>query len=96
MNIGDNMDFHNLSIDETLKKLNTSIKGLNDEEVLKRRKKYGLNTFYLTNELLKNFLIQSISPIILVLELTLIATLINKNYHDAVSISLIILCMRII
>ena len=45
MNVGDNMDFRKLSIDETFNNLNTSIKGLSNDEVLKRKKKYGLNTF---------------------------------------------------
>lgn len=85
------MDFLDLNIDETFKKLNTSINGLKKEEVIKRRKKYGLNTFYFNNEFLKLFLIKIFNPIILLLLLTLIFTLINKNYSDSISISIIIL-----
>lgn len=85
------MDFLDLSIDETFKKLNTSINGLKKEEITKRRKKYGLNTFYFNNEFLKLFLTRIFNPIILLLLLTLVLTLINKNYSNSISIGIVIL-----
>ena len=42
MNVGDNMDFRKLSIDKIFNNLNTSIKGLSNDEALKRKKKYEL------------------------------------------------------
>ena len=53
MDIGDTMDITKLNRDEILKKLNTSIQGLSSDEALKRIKKYGQNSFYLTNQFLK-------------------------------------------
>ena len=91
MNIGDTMNFHTLTIDETLKILNTSIKGLSNDEVIKRKRKYGLNTFNLNNNFFKLFLIQIFNPIIFLLILTLIITIINKSYSDAIFICTVII-----
>ena len=78
------MDITNLNTNDTLKKLNTSIKGLSSNEALKRIKKYGQNNVNLTNQFLKCSLIQIFNPINLILLITLILQLIINNYNDAI------------
>lgn len=90
MDIGDTMDITKLNRDEILKKLNTSIQGLNSNEAVKRNKKYGPNSFYLTNQFLKTCLIQIFNPITLIILITLILQLFIKNYTNAIIFSTIL------
>jgi len=91
MDIGDTMDITKLNRDEILKKLNTSIQGLSSDEALKRIKKYGQNSFYLTNQFLKTCLIQIFNPFTLIILIVLILQLLIKNYTNAIIFSIILL-----
>lgn len=90
MDIGDTMDITKLSRDEILKKLNTSVQGLNSDEALKRLKKYGPNSFYLTNQFLKTCLIQIFNPITLIILITLVFQLLINNYTNAIIFSILL------
>lgn len=93
MNVGDNMDFRKLSIDETFNNLNTSIKGLSNDEVLKRKKKYGLNTFKHKNIFFNLFIKQLFNPIILLLIIALILKIANKSYDSIIILIIIFINM---
>ena len=91
MNVGDNMDFRKLSIDEIFNTLNTSIKGIDNEEVLKRKKKYDLNRFKVKNIFFNLFLKQLFNPIILLLIIALIFKITNKSYDSIILFVIIFL-----
>ena len=93
MNVGDNMDFSKLSIDETFNNLNTSIKGLSNDEVLKRKKKYGLNTFKHKNIFFNLLLKQLFNPIILLLIIALVLKITNKSYDSIIILIIIFMNM---
>ena len=63
-----NFNFHSVPIEETLKKLDTSLEGLKEEEAEKRYKEYGPNEIIEKEESkFKIFLRQFTSPFILIL-----------------------------
>lgn len=87
------MNFHNLSIEETLEKLNSSIDGLSNKEVLNRKEKYGLNILPKPkkNTLLRVFLNQFLSPIVIILFIAAIFSLIIGEYIDTIFIVIVVL-----
>lgn len=87
------MDYYNKNIDETFKNLSSSIEGLSKEEVLKRRKEYGLNEITEKNKItpFKRFISQFNNVMIILLLivglLSLIYSYVTKtDYTDAIVI----------
>ncbi|MCD6494161.1 MAG: HAD-IC family P-type ATPase [Archaeoglobaceae archaeon] len=76
-------DFSKISIEETLNKLNTSLRGLSDEEAEKRVEKYGYNEIpeKRINPVLK-FLSYFWGPIPWMIEIAAILSLIIKHWVD--------------
>lgn len=87
------MNFYNLSVEETLKKLNTSLDGLNNKEVNKRKDEYGLNILPKPkrNTIFKVFINQFLSPIVLILMVAAIFSLIIGETIDAIFIVIVVL-----
>ena len=89
---------HTIDKKEILDLLSTSIHGLDESDVTNRRKKYGLNELPRAKplSLTKIFLDQFLSPLIYILLLAAIASLILKEYADAIFISAVLLVNSII
>ena len=86
------MKYHTLTEEETLKELNSTIKGLDEKEVKHRQEQYGLNELphKKQDSILKIFISQFQNPIELILVLTLIINLVFKEWADAIALGLII------
>ena len=87
------MDYYNKDIDETFKNLSSSIEGLSKEEVLKRRKEYGLNEITEKNKItpFKRFISQFNNVMIILLLIVGLLSLIysyftKTDYTDAIVI----------
>ncbi|CAF3689003.1 unnamed protein product [Rotaria sp. Silwood1] len=79
---------------EIIKILQTDAKlGLNENEILKRRKYYGLNDFEIDDDepLWKKYLGQFKEPMILLLLASAFISLVMRQYDDAVSITIAII-----
>ncbi len=87
------MNFENEDINQVLKKLNTSLNGLSQSEVLKRQTMYGKNELPKKREesIFKIFIRQIIDPIVIILLVTIVISLVTHEYVDAVAIILIVL-----
>lgn len=85
--------FYNKDINEVLKILNTSKKGLKKEDVLKLQEEYGLNTLPKAHkETILEILWKEIKePIVLILIMTIIISFFSKEYVDALAIIFIVL-----
>ena len=86
------MKYHTLTEEETLKELQTTIKGLDENEVKKRQEQYGLNELphKKQDSLLKLFISQFQNPIELILVFTVIVSLLLKEYVDGIALIIII------
>ena len=86
------MNYHTLTEEETLKKLETTEKGLDEQEVKKRQAEYGLNELphKKQDSILKLFISQFQNPIELILVFTVIVSLLLKEYVDAIALIIII------
>lgn len=84
----DTINWHNLSKEEVLKKLETHDIGLSEREVVKRREIYGLNRVEELKRFsgLKLFLKQFKSPLIYILLIGGIITLFLKDFADSIVI----------
>ena len=80
--------WHSFSIEKTFQELKSNIKGLNEEEVEKRLRKFGLNKLPEEKSFsrLKLFLRQFRSPLIYILLIAGIVTLILSEYTDSIVI----------
>ena len=87
--------FYNKDINEVLKILNTSKKGLKKEDVLKLQEEYGLNTLPKAHkETILEILWKEIKePIVLILIMTIIISFFSKEYVDALAIIFIVLVL---
>ncbi|RLJ09822.1 MAG: ATPase [Candidatus Aenigmatarchaeota archaeon] len=85
--------WHELSIDDVLKRLNTSKDGLSEEEAKKRLKTYGLNVLEKEREIsrIKIFLNQFKSILVIVLIIATIFSMIIGEIIDAVVIITIVI-----
>ncbi|HEY9129847.1 MAG TPA: HAD-IC family P-type ATPase [Sulfurovum sp.] len=92
------MNFHTKNIEQTFTILQTDQKGLTDESVRERQKKYGLNILPSEPDmsLLEHFLQQFKSPIIYVLLIASLMALIIQEYTDAGFILLVLLINAVI
>ena len=79
-------------VSDVFKELKSSEQGLTNKEVIKRQKKYGLNTLPKSkkNGLIKTFFMQFASPIIGILIFAIILSLIIGEYIDAIFITAVI------
>lgn len=86
------MKYHTLTEEETLKKLESTIKGLDEKEVKKRQEQYGLNELphKKQDSILKLFISQFQNPIELILVFTVIVSLLLGEIVDAVALIIII------
>jgi len=87
------MKYYTMNIDEILKELDTSIEGLNSNEIDMRKEKYGLNILPKAkkNTLLKVFLNQFLSPIVLILLVAALVSLIIGEFIDTIFVVLVVL-----
>ena len=85
--------FYNKSIEEVYLKLKTSSKGLSDNEVKKRRDKYGYNMLpkKKRDSVFKIFINEFKDPIVLLLIVAIIASLLVNEIVDALAILFIVL-----
>ncbi len=85
--------WHTIPAEEVLKKLQTSVNGLTEDEVIARQKKFGKNTLPLAEPLsfLKIFLHQFLNPLIYILLVAGIASLLIKELTDAIFIFAVLL-----
>lgn len=92
------MNWYQLSVDEVFKRLNSSEKGLTDQEVARRLEKYGYNVLVEEDRIsrLKILLHQFSSPLIYVLLLAGTVTLLLKEYTDASVIFAVVILNAII
>ena len=88
----------NISIDELFKYFNSSKKGLTQEEAQKRIKINGKNVIRKAKKktLFETFVEQFKSPIILILFVSVILSIITKNYADSFFILAVIFINSII
>ena len=86
------MKYHTLTEEETLEKLESTIKGLDEKEVKKRQEQYGLNELphKKQDSILKLFISQFQNPIELILVFTVIVSLLLGEIVDAVALIIII------
>ena len=86
------MNYHTITEEETLKKLETTENGLDKEEVKKRQAQYGLNELphKKQDSILKLFISQFQNPIELILVFTVIVSLLLKEYVDGIALIIII------
>jgi len=91
-------DFYQLTTKETLKKLNTKIKGISDEEAKERIKKFGFNRLESKKTIhpIKLFLKQFKDPIIMILFAAIVISLIANESIDALIIAIILLINSLI
>lgn len=84
--------WHNLSVEDVFKKLNTSLLGLNDDEVEKRKLEFGLNLLpsVKTPNIFVIFLHQFLNPLIYILILAGLLTLFLEEFSDAIFIFIVI------
>ncbi|WP_207493558.1 cation-translocating P-type ATPase [Aridibaculum aurantiacum] len=84
--------YHQLSVEEILKKLEVSDKGLTDEEVKQRQQKYGLNKIPEPKgkSLFFIFISQFLNPLIYILIIAAIISIVIGDYVDAIFIACII------
>ncbi len=83
-----------ITIQETIKILNTDLKlGLNENEILIRRKFYGYNDFEIDDDepMWKKYLGQFKEPMILLLLVSALISLLMKQFDDAISITIAII-----
>lgn len=87
------MKYYNISIEETIKNLNSDKHGLDSKEANLRLKKYGKNTLPKArkNSIFKIFLTQFNNPIIYILLVTMILSFVIGEYVDGIFIIIIIL-----
>ena len=85
--------YYNEEIENVEKKLKTSMDGLTNKEVQKRLKEYGSNTLpkKKKDSIIKIFLNEFKSPIIILLLFAIIASLIVGETIDAIAIAFIVL-----
>lgn len=91
-------DYYSLSIDEIKTKLQTGEAGLTSSEAKKRLEKYGLNELpkKKPDSILKIFLSELLDPIVLLLLVSIVASLLVGEVVDAFAIAGIILIDLII
>ncbi len=84
---------HNLTIDDTLEKLKTSLEGLDENEVKKRQQEFGKNTLpgKKTRSIWLVILQQLNNPLIYVLIIAGLVSLILKKFEDAIFIFIFII-----
>ena len=84
---------HQLSSEETIKRLNATTNGLSREEVLKRRAEHGRNTIPKpkSKTLIRIFLSQFLNPLIYVLMAASLISLFTSEIRDAIFILAIII-----
>lgn len=87
------MNWHTLSIDEVLEKVNSSKDGLTSSNIIERKETFGLNILPKPkkNTLLRVFLNQFLSPIVVILFITTIFSFIIGEYVDAIFIIIVVL-----
>ncbi len=86
------MEWYNLSKEEVLKKLNTSLNGLSEKEVEKRVEEHGYNIIKKEKEsVFKIFLKQFSSPLIIVLLISSLLSVVLKELLDAIFIMAVVL-----
>jgi Ca2+-transporting ATPase len=80
--------WHSIDVKKVIKELETSLKGLSEQEVKKRQKQFGLNKLPEKEEhsKIKLFLSQFLSPLVYILVIAGIVTLFLKEYTDAIII----------
>jgi Ca2+-transporting ATPase len=90
--------WHTLSVDETLKKLDSSEDGLSDDEVAQRLNRYGSNELGQEERISKlSLLVNQIkNPLIGVLIVAAIISIIVSHYIDAVVIATVIILNAVI
>ncbi len=90
--------WHKLSSDETIKKLKSSLEGLNDEEVKKRISEFGYNKLpdLQSKTLLQIFFRQFLSPLIYLLLIAGVIAFFVKDHKDAFFIFAVILLNAIL
>ena len=83
----------NKEIDEVLNELNTKEDGLDEEEVIKRQKKYGLNILPKEEKtsVFKIFINEFLDPIVILLLVAIIFSFIAGEVIDAIAIFLIVI-----
>jgi len=88
-----NKSFHSLSPDEIFKSLDTSEKGLNSEEVSRRKKRYGSNELEEREQKswLQILLSQLINPVIYLLVAAVAVSLIFNDIPEAIAIAIVII-----
>ncbi|NUN23412.1 MAG: HAD-IC family P-type ATPase [Candidatus Jettenia caeni] len=92
------MNWYQLSIKETLQRLQTSEDGLTDEEAKERLKQYGQNKLAEEEKIskIKIFFHQFTSPLVYILLVTAVVTFLFKEYIDATVIIAIVVINAII
>jgi len=87
------MDYHSLSVKDSLKSLNTVFNGLSQKEADKRLKKYGFNSLKKEKPLsaVKILLKQFIDPIVIILIIAVLVSFFIRENLDAIAIGIIIL-----
>jgi magnesium-transporting ATPase (P-type) len=85
--------WHSMSGEEVLKKLQTSVNGLSEDEVIARQKKFGKNTLPLAKSpsFLRIFLHQFLNSLIYILLVAGVVSLLIKQLTDAIFISVVLL-----
>ncbi|MBS0010488.1 MAG: HAD-IC family P-type ATPase, partial [Bacteroidales bacterium] len=88
-----NKSFHSQSLDEIFKSLDTSENGLNNEEVSRRRDKYGNNELEAREQksCLQILLSQLSNPVIYLLIAAVIVSLIFSDIPEAIAIAIVII-----
>jgi magnesium-transporting ATPase (P-type) len=86
------MNYHTLTEEEALKKLETTENGLDESEVKKRQEQYGLNELphKKQDSILKILISQFQNPIELILVITLIINIVFQEWPDAIALGIII------
>ena len=87
------MNYSEMNEKDLFKNINSSLKGLSDEEVIERQKKYGKNRLPKPkkNSVLKMFLLEFKNPIDYILLVTFILSLVVGEVIDAIFIFFIII-----
>ena len=94
----ESIPYHALSINECLKKTETTKNGLKKEQALERLKKYGANVLPETEKhsAIKIFLAQFYNPLIYILFVAAAITLFTKHFVDFTIITAVILISSIV
>ncbi len=87
------MNYYNDEIVKVFEKLSTSLDGLTTSEAKKRLNRYGKNELpkKKSDSLLKIFFKQILDPIVIILIVTIIFSILTKEYLDAIAVTFIIL-----